>query len=94
MATTDHHPKPPVLSRGTIIAGIVLSVAGFLVYTGHGVHLLGFLPYLLILACPLMHIFMHGHQGHGGSGCHGNSGDSAAAPDGKTQGDSGKENQP
>jgi hypothetical protein len=32
---------------------------------------LGVLPYLLILACPLMHLFMHrGHGGHGGH--HGN----------------------
>jgi hypothetical protein len=28
---------------------------------------LGILPYLLLLACPLMHVFMHGgHGGHGG----------------------------
>jgi len=26
---------------------------------------LGVLPYLLILACPLMHFFMHGKHGHG-----------------------------
>jgi hypothetical protein len=29
--------------------------------------LLGILPYLLILACPLMHLFHHGHGHHGGS---------------------------
>ena len=28
-------------------------------------HALGALPYLLLLACPLMHLFMHhGHGGH------------------------------
>jgi hypothetical protein len=33
----------------------------------HWAHALGILPYLLILACPLMHLFMHkGHGGHGG----------------------------
>ena len=31
-------------------------------------HLLGALPYLFILACPLMHIFMH--HGHGDHGDH------------------------
>jgi hypothetical protein len=30
---------------------------------------LGWLPFLLILACPLLHVFMHGkHGGHGGHG--------------------------
>ena len=34
----------------------------------HRPHLLGWIPYLVILACPLMHLFMHrGHGGHGGS---------------------------
>ncbi|HQQ64312.1 MAG TPA: DUF2933 domain-containing protein [Pseudomonadales bacterium] len=46
-----------------MVACIVVSVIGFLIYTGHGAHMLGFLPYLILLACPLMHIFMHG--GHG-----------------------------
>jgi len=33
----------------------------------HRPHLLGWVPYLIILACPLMHLFMHrGHGGHGG----------------------------
>jgi len=31
----------------------------------HRVHLLGALPFLVLLACPLMHLFMmHGHGGH------------------------------
>jgi hypothetical protein len=29
---------------------------------------LGALPYLVFLACPLMHIFMHGGHGHGHQG--------------------------
>jgi hypothetical protein len=42
-------------------------VAGFFLLTEHTAHVFGVLPYLLILACPLMHIFMHhGHRGgHG-----------------------------
>lgn len=51
-------------SRIGIATLVAVSVLGFLIYTGHSAHLLGYLPYLLILACPLMHIFMHG--GHGG----------------------------
>jgi len=33
-----------------------------------GSHFFGALPFLLLLACPLMHLFMHhGHGGRGGS---------------------------
>lgn len=38
----------------------------------HNAHLLQLLPFLFILACPLMHIFGHGgHGGHGGHAGHG-----------------------
>ncbi len=53
-----------LFSRTGIATLVALPILGFLIYTGHGLHLLGWLPYLLILACPLMHFFMHG--GHGG----------------------------
>ena len=47
-----------------------LAIGGFYLLTEHRAHLipyLGYLPFLLILACPLMHVFMHGgHGGHGG----------------------------
>lgn len=38
-------------------------VGGFYLLREHAGHLLGLWPYLLLLACPLMHFF-HGH-GHG-----------------------------
>lgn len=42
---------------------VFLTIAGFFLWTEHKAHLLGVLPYLFLLACPLMHLF-HGH-GHG-----------------------------
>lgn len=50
-------------------AGIALCVAllvlGFYLLTEHTAHVFGLLPYLIILACPLMHVFMHhGHHSH------------------------------
>ncbi|MHB1123369.1 MAG: DUF2933 domain-containing protein [Ramlibacter sp.] len=42
-----------------------LAVAVFFLWTEHRAHLLGVLPYLLVLACPLMHLFHHGHGHHG-----------------------------
>jgi hypothetical protein len=65
-----------LLSRTGVATIVAVSVLGFLVYEGHGAHLLSASIYLLILACPLMHIFMHG--GHGGhSSHHHSSGDDA-----------------
>ena len=45
---------------------LVLSVVGFYLITEHTAHLLGVLPWLIVLACPFMHIFMHRGHGHGG----------------------------
>lgn len=41
-------------------------IATFFLWEQHDAHILGALPWLLLLACPLIHIFMHG--GHGGRG--------------------------
>lgn len=41
-----------------------LAIAGFFLFTEHRAHLLGILPWLLLLACPLLHVFMHGGHGH------------------------------
>lgn len=45
---------------------VCLALAAFGVYllVMHTGHVLSALPYVLLLACPLMHFFGHGH-GHG-----------------------------
>ncbi|MBX9942713.1 MAG: DUF2933 domain-containing protein [Reyranella sp.] len=43
-----------------------LAIAAFFLVTEHTAHTLGVLPYLLLLACPLMHFLHHGHGRHGG----------------------------
>lgn len=54
-----------------VLMGFVAIAAYFLI-TEHRAHLAGlayYLPFLFLLACPLLHIFMHGgHGGHGGNG--------------------------
>lgn len=46
-----------------------LAIAGFFLVTEHKAHLFGVLPFVLLLLCPLLHLFMHrGHGGHGGQG--------------------------
>ena len=70
-------PKPEFeqRSRGfwTSKIGLVtiafLLVAAFFLLSEHRAHALGALPFLLLLACPLLHIFMH--RGHGEQGGHG-----------------------
>ena len=46
--------------------GFILIVAYFLI-TEHRAHVVQYLPFLLLAACPLLHFF-HGHGGHGGTG--------------------------
>jgi hypothetical protein len=66
----DDTPAPFWRTRGGVaLIGFAL-VAVFYVLREHHAHLLGALAYLLLLACPLMHLFMH--HGHGGRHAHGN----------------------
>jgi hypothetical protein len=51
-------------SRIALIGFLV--IAGFFLWTEHRAHLMGALPYLLLLACPLMHLLHGGHHGHHG----------------------------
>ena len=66
----NHEQREQSWWRGPI--GIVtcgfLIVAGFFLLAEHTAHVFGVLPYLLILACPLMHLFMHQGHHHGGHG--------------------------
>ena len=64
-ACSDAWHVPVLLAA--LCALLVLAALGFVL--DHREHALQWLPYLLILACPLMHFFMHG--GHGGHGDHG-----------------------
>jgi hypothetical protein len=56
-------------SRANLVLLGFLLIGGFFLATEHRAHLylaVPFLPWLLLLACPLMHLFMH--HGHGGNG--------------------------
>jgi DUF2933 family protein len=54
-------------SRTGLALVVFLAIAAFFLLTEHTAHVFGALPFLLILACPLMHLFMHGgHGGHAG----------------------------
>lgn len=55
----DTFSRPMVL----VVATTVL-IGVFFVLREHWGHALGLAPYLLLLACPLMHLFHHGGHGH------------------------------
>jgi hypothetical protein len=63
-----NHSSLPGQSRYWFALCAFLVVAAFFLWTEHRAHLLGVLPYLFVLLCPLIHLFMHrgGHNGHGG----------------------------
>lgn len=48
-----------------------LAVALFFLLTEHTAHVMGALPYVLLLACPVMHLMHHRGHHHGVHG-HGN----------------------
>jgi hypothetical protein len=64
----DHqqHDAPPRFwgSRYSIGLIVIGAVAGYFLLKEHLAHVAGALPLLLLLSCPLMHIFMHGGHGH------------------------------
>jgi hypothetical protein len=48
-----HNDKNWLFSRTGVATIAVVSALGFLIHEGHGAHLLGYLPFALILLCPL-----------------------------------------
>jgi len=61
----SHRPGEQEPRTNWILIGF-LAIAAFFLITEHTAHVLGALPYLILLLCPLLHFFMHrGHGGHG-----------------------------
>lgn len=62
----DDHTAPS--SRWRSPLGVFMLLAGgvgvYHLLTEHLTHVTQAVPYLFLLACPLMHLF-HGHSGHG-----------------------------
>jgi Protein of unknown function (DUF2933) len=75
MSVQDHshhqgqaQPGMSTKSKAMIVLIGFLLIAGALLFTEHRAHVLGLLIWLPLLACPLMHVFMHGGHGHHGGG--------------------------
>ncbi len=76
---SDEHETHQI-SKGRWAFYGFLAIAVLLLFTGHRAHVLGMLPFPFLLACPLMHLFMH--HGHGGHGHHADKHDTSGG-DGK-----------
>jgi hypothetical protein len=66
-AQQPNHTHSMVSKSKLVLAGFLV-VAGYFLITEHRAHLGGalyYLPFLFLLACPLLHMFMHGSHHHG-----------------------------
>jgi hypothetical protein len=68
-----HRPRSWWLSPVDLVTLGFLAVGGFFLITEHTAHVFGALPWLLLAACPLMHVFMH-HGHHSGGHDHSSGG--------------------
>ena len=65
----DSESAPPFWGSRYALGLLVFgAIAAYFLLSEHRAHFFGALPFLLLLACPLMHMFMHG--GHGGGHGH------------------------
>lgn len=84
---TTRHDRPsstsdtPLQRRSQAIALVMFAlIGGFYLLREHWGHVAGYFPYLLLLACPVMHLF-HGHGHHGRHTGHSKHADRQAAKD-------------
>lgn len=61
-------PAPWYRARGITVIAMLAVIVVFFIVREHWEHLTGRWIYLLLLACPLMHLFHGGHSGHSGHG--------------------------
>lgn len=69
----EHEPanSSDAKSKANIAFIVFLVITAFFLVFEHRAHITGwfrYFPYLLLLACPLMHLFMHRGHGHGEHG--------------------------
>ena len=50
--------------RTRLVALAFVAIATFFLLSEHRAHFLGVLPYLLVAACPILHVFHGGHGKH------------------------------
>ena len=71
---TIDRPRSGIRFRAKWVFILFVAIAAYFLIAEHRAHLSGLLyywPFLLLLLCPLLHLFMHGgHGGHGNAASH------------------------
>ena len=64
------------LTSNGVAAIVLIGAVLYFLLTEHRAHTIAALPWLILLLCPVMHVFMHRGHGHGGGrGNHGHEND-------------------
>ena len=66
----DQQTRDSQHKKNNLVMWIFLGIILYFLLTEHLAHIIPYLPWLLLAACPLMHLFMHGGHGHGGHAHH------------------------
>ena len=66
----DQQTRDSQHNKNNLVMWIFLVIILYFLLTEHWAHIIPYLPWLLLAACPLMHLFMHGGHGHGGHAYH------------------------
>jgi len=66
MEAKDDSERKNIFTGQRMVLVLLVIIGGFFLWTEHQAHVLGALPYLILLLCPLMHFFGHGqsHDSH------------------------------
>ena len=73
MSEVSRHDESTWRRRAKFVFLAFAITGAFFLIAEHRAHVLPWLPWLFLAACPLVHVFMH--HGHGGQHHHGNTGD-------------------
>ncbi|MBM2830665.1 MAG: hypothetical protein HW411_1455 [Gammaproteobacteria bacterium] len=62
----DQQTRDSQHKKNNLVMWVFLGIILYFLMTEHWAHIVPYLPWLLLAACPLMHLFMHDGHGHGG----------------------------
>ncbi len=81
MNQNEHAQEGKSLRRSRIAFWVIAAIAAYFLLVEHGEHVVAYLPFALLLVCPLMHVFHRGHGHHGHAGHVPTEGAASGAPD-------------